>query len=142
MSYNILNQIWIDLQAEEQFLTDYARHQVKGQRIDTKACAVFVLKIIDVLESYNVDREENKISNRQFPRHIHVYRLPELFSIFALVFGRLKDEKDFMMNNIKQQHFTYSDGRHIKLNEEDALIDRQEEICFRDKLSLFITVLE
>lgn len=30
MSYNILNQIWMDLQAEEQFLTDYARHQVKG----------------------------------------------------------------------------------------------------------------
>jgi hypothetical protein len=61
-----------------------------------------VLKIIDVLESYNVDRDENKIKNRQFPRHIHVYRLPELFSIFALVFGRLKDEKDFMMQNIKQ----------------------------------------
>lgn len=71
-----------------------------------------------------------------------MYRLPELFSLFAQVFGRLKDEKDFLMENIRQQQFTYSDGKHIKLNQTDALIDRQEEICFRDKLLLFITVLE
>jgi hypothetical protein len=103
---------------------------------------VFVLKIIDVLESYNLEREDNKITNSQFPSHIHVYRLPELFSLLALVFGKLKDEKDFLMNSIKARQFTYSDGSHIKLNETDALIDRQEEICFRDKISLFITVLE
>jgi hypothetical protein len=62
--YTVLNQIWAELQSEEQFLNDYTRYQVKGQRIDTKACAVFVLKIIDVLESYNTDRLENKILNK------------------------------------------------------------------------------
>ena len=58
-SYTVLNQIWLDLQAEEQFLTDYSRHQVKAQRVDTKACCVFVLKMIDVLESYNLNRQDN-----------------------------------------------------------------------------------
>lgn len=43
---------------------------------------------------------------------------------------------------MRDRQFTYSDGAQIKLNESDALIDRQEEICFRDKISLFITVLE
>ena len=28
-SYQILNQIWMDLQAEEQYLTDISRYQVK-----------------------------------------------------------------------------------------------------------------
>ena len=83
MSYNVLNQLWVELQAEESFLSDYQRHQVKGQRIDTKALAVFVLKIIDVLESYNVSRPDNKIHNTQFPRHINVFKLPELFCFFA-----------------------------------------------------------
>ena len=46
------------------------------------------------------------------------------------------------MEKIRNQKLTYSDGAQIKLNGEDALIDRQEEICFREKLSLFITVLE
>lgn len=83
---------------------------MKGQRIDTKACAVFVLKIIDVLESYNTDRLENKILNKHFPPNINVFKLPELFSLFALVFGRLKDEKDYMMERIKRTNGQYSDG--------------------------------
>lgn len=33
---------------------------------------------------------------------MNVYKLPELFSFFALVFGRLKDEKDFMMEKIRR----------------------------------------
>lgn len=30
------------------------------------------------------------------PPNMNVYRLPELFSLFAMVFGKLKDERDVM----------------------------------------------
>jgi hypothetical protein len=100
----------LDLQAEEQFLTDYSRHQVKAQRVDTKACCVFVLKMIDVLESYNLHRPDNKLVNKSFPPNIHVFKLPELFSVFAMVFGKIKDEKDFVMDKMRKSNFHYSDG--------------------------------
>ncbi|CDW90951.1 regulator of telomere elongation helicase 1 [Stylonychia lemnae] len=35
--YQLLNQIWLDLQAEEQLLSEHQRYMVKGQRVDTKA---------------------------------------------------------------------------------------------------------
>ena len=122
-SYQLLNNVWLDLMAEEQFLTDYARYQVKGQRVDTKACCVFVLKMIDILESYNLERPDNKIENRNFPTNISVYKLPELFSFFAMVFGKLKDEKDFMLDRIKMQNNQCSDGHLVKLNDPDSIID-------------------
>lgn len=61
-----------------------------------------MLKIIDVMESYPVDRPDNKICNQQFPRHINVFKLPELFTFFAMVFGKLKDEKDAMMEAVRE----------------------------------------
>lgn len=64
--------------------------------MDTKDLSVFVKKIIDVLESYNLDKTENKIIIRDMPPNMNVYRLPELFSLFAMVFGKLKDERDVM----------------------------------------------
>jgi len=68
------------------------------------------------LESYNVERKDNKIQNNNFPGHVHVFKLPELFSIFAMVFGKLKDEKDFMMERMRSNSWTYGDGDNCKLN--------------------------
>ena len=106
-------------------MTDISRYQVKQQRVDTKACCVFVLKIIDVLESYNLHRPDNQVFNRNFPENTHVYRLPELFSLFAMVFGKLKDEKDFMMDKMRRDGHNYMDGEMLKFSENgnDGLID-------------------
>ena len=93
--------------------------------MDTKACCIFVLKIIDVLESYNLHRPDNQVFNRNFPDNTHVYKLPELFSLFAMVFGKLKDEKDFMMDKMRRDGHAYQDGEILKFSENgsDGLID-------------------
>ena len=96
---------------------------MRGQRVDTKACAVFILKIVDVLECYNVHREEYKLQNKSFPGNVHVFKLPELFALFGLAFGRLKDEKDLLIDRIKARKGLCSDGHRIKLNEMDGVID-------------------
>ena len=98
--------------------------------------------MIDILESYNIERPDNKIENRNFPGNITVYKLPELFSFFAMVFGKLKDEKDFMLDRIKQQNNQCSDGHLVKLNDPDSIIDQEQDISFVDKLGLFIAILE
>ena len=56
---------------------------------------------------------------------MHVYRLPELFSLFAMVFGKLKDEKDFMMDKMRRDGHFYNDGELLKFSENghDGLID-------------------
>lgn len=74
---------------------------MKGQRVDTKALCIFVLKIIDVLDSYNLSRDENRVHIHNMPHNMHVYRLPELFAFFAMVFGKLKDEKDMMLERMR-----------------------------------------
>ena len=117
---------------------------MKQQRIDTKACCVFVLKIIDVLESYNLHRPDNQIFNRNFPDNIHVYKLPELFSLFAMVFGKLKDEKDFMLEKMRKSQHMYGDGEFLKFGDgDDGLLDHQNtDLTFLDKLTVFINILE
>ena len=91
--------------------------------MDTKALCIFVLKIIDVIESYNLERPDHKITNSKFPENMHVYKLPELFSLFAMVFGKLKDEKDFMMERMKKNKIKVGDGHICKLNDENGVID-------------------
>jgi hypothetical protein len=44
------------------------------------------------------------------PPNMHVYRLPELFSLVAMVFGKLKDEKDMMMDRMRRNRIK-SSGR-------------------------------
>ena len=83
-----------------------------------------MLKIIDVLESYNLHRPDNQIFNRNFPDNIHVYKLPELFSLFAMVFGKLKDEKDFMLEKMRKSAHLYGDGEFLKFGDgDDGLLD-------------------
>ena len=71
-----------------------------------------------------------------------MFKLPELFTFFAMVFGKLKDEKDAMMEAVRESGGQNYTGQRICLSREDSLIDRQDTMCFRDKLSLFIAVLE
>jgi hypothetical protein len=52
-----------------------------------------------------------------------VYKLPELFSLFAMVFGKLKDEKDFMMERMRRNKIKVGDGHLCKLNDENGIID-------------------
>jgi hypothetical protein len=40
-----------------------------------------------------------------------------------MVFGKLKDEKDFMMERMRSKSWTYGDGDNCKLNEPDSVID-------------------
>lgn len=35
---------------------------------------------------------------------MNVFRLPELFSLFAMVFGKLKDEKDMMIERMRNRN--------------------------------------
>lgn len=54
---------------------------------------VFVLKFIDVLESYNVNANRNtKIYNEKFHKDLHVYRMKEMFDVFLQVFGKVKSD--------------------------------------------------
>jgi hypothetical protein len=76
-----------------------------------------------VIESYNLERIDNKILNNNFPSNMHVYRLPELFSLMAMVFGKLKDEKDMMMERMKRNRIRYTDGSLCKLNGINETID-------------------
>lgn len=70
-----------------------------------------------------MERKDNKIFNRNFPNNVYVFKLPELFSIFAMVFGKLKDEKDFMMEKMKSRNWPYGDGQYCKLNDTEGTID-------------------
>eukprot|EP00347_Sterkiella_histriomuscorum_P016981 403351116 len=138
-AYQQLNQIWLDLQAEEQLLTEYQRYQLKGQRLETKSLCVFVLKIIDVLETYNLDRSQHKITILNLPENMNVFRLPELFSLFAMVFGKLKDEKDMMIENMKNKHQKFSAQKD---GSNDQRTEHQQELTFTEKLEMFILILQ
>ena len=140
--YQALNQVWLQLQAEEQMLSEYQRYQVKGQRVDTKALCIFVLKIIDVLDSYNLTRDENKVHIHNMPQNMHVFRLPELFSFFAMVFGKLKDEKDMMLERMRSKRINVNDGNLCKLNDTNGILDQGGELSFSEKLEMFVTILE
>ena len=61
-----------------------------------------------------------------------------------MVFGKLKDEKDFMMDKMRRDGHFYNDGEYLKFSENghEGLIDQQNEISFHEKLSLFIAILE
>lgn len=91
--------------------------------MDTKALCIFILKVIDVLESYNLERTENKVDINNLPNNMYVYRLPELFSLVAMVFGKLKDEKDFMMDRMRRNQIRVSDGNLCKLNDSNGILD-------------------
>ena len=121
-TYQHLNQIWLDLQAEEHTLSEYQRYQVKGQRLDTKTLCVFVLKFVDVLESYNIERPDNRVEINNLPQSMNVYRLPELFSLMAMVFGKLKDEKDVMFERMRRNRIHLSDGN---LNDSSMVINNE-----------------
>jgi len=69
---------------------------VKGQRLDCKTLSIFVLKFIDVLESYSLTGQSPNAVKANFPQHLHVFKVPELFAFVACVFGKMKDEKDIM----------------------------------------------
>jgi len=59
-----------------------------------------------------------------------------------MVFGKLKDEKDFMMDKMKRDNHHYNDGEYCKLNDPNGIIDTQVEISFSDKLTMFVSILE
>lgn len=83
---------------------------------------IFVKKMIDVLESYNVERPDNKLINPDFPANMHVFKLPELFSLIAMVFSKLKDEKDIMLERIrKNQIRTYGSNDLTKYEERGIM---------------------
>lgn len=138
-TYQHLNQIWLDLQAEEHTLSEYQRYQVKGQRLDTKTLCVFVLKFVDVLESYNIERPDNRVEINNLPQSMNVYRLPELFSLMAMVFGKLKDEKDVMFERMRRNRIHLSDGN---LNDSSMVINNEQELTFVEKLEMFVGILE
>lgn len=123
-------------------LSEYQRYQVKGQRIDTKALCIFVLKVIDVLDSYNLTRDENKVHIHNMPQNMHVFRLPELFAFFAMVFGKLKDEKDMMLERMRSKRINVNDGNLCKLNDTNGILDQGGELSFSEKLEMFVTILE
>ena len=85
--------------------------------------------MIDVIESYNIDKPDFKIIVKDMPPNMHVFRLPELFHMFAMVFGKLKDEKDVMMEKMRKERLSSSQ----KSDDEDT---------FTDKLEMFIGVLK
>ena len=75
--------------------------------------------MIDVLESYNLERPDNKVQIHNLPSNMNVYRLPELFALIAMVFGKLKDEKDTMMERMRRNRMRNSD-RIIITNDNEA----------------------
>ncbi len=120
---DLLRQVTLGLLAQEsQACSEYERFQCKGRRLDAQALRIFVLKTIDVLEAYNLDRPDNRLEIESMPENMHIYRLPELFSLLAMVFGKLKDEKDFMLDRMRQQ--------------------AEGELSFLGKLDAFLHILE
>lgn len=73
--------------------------------------------MVDVIESYNVDKWDNKVKINNLPPNMNVFRLPELFQLIAMVFGKLKDEKDMMMDRMKKHRIKVGDGNLCKLND-------------------------
>jgi hypothetical protein len=96
--------------------------------------------MIDVLESYNLERAENKVIIKNMPQNMNVYRLPELFSLMSMVFGKLKDEKDMMLERMRRNRIKIGDGNLCKLNDTNGILD--QELSFIEKLEMFITILE
>ena len=132
----------MQLQTEEQLLNEHQRYAVRGQRVDTKAMSLLTLKMVDVIESYNLDRPENKVKINNLPANMNVYRLPELFQLVAMVFGRLKDEKDMMLERMKKNRIKVGDGNLCKLNDHNGVLDQQGEFSLLEKLEMFIQILE
>jgi Rad3-related DNA helicase len=62
-----------------------------------------------------------------------------------MVFGKLKDEKDYMVEKMKRENVNYGDGEHLKFGEDgmEGILDEQHnEITFNEKLTIFISILE
>jgi hypothetical protein len=95
-----------------------------------------------VLDSYNLTRDENKVHIHNMPQNMHVFRLPELFSFFAMVFGKLKDEKDMMLERMRSKRINVNDGNLCKLNDTNGILDQGGELSFSEKLEMFVTILE
>lgn len=84
---------------------------------------IFILKIIDVLDAYNLERDDNKVHIPNMPANMHVYCLPELFSFMAMVFGKLKDEKDMMLARMRRNRIHIADGNLTRLNDSNGILD-------------------
>jgi Rad3-related DNA helicase len=138
--YQQLNSIWLQLQTEEQvhMLNEHQRYAIRGQRVDTKAMCLLILKMVDVVESYNVEKWENKVKINNLPPNMNVFRLPELFQLIAMVFGKLKDEKDMMLDRMKKNRIKVGDGNLCKLNDTNGVLDHEGEFSFIEKLEMFI----
>ena len=61
-----------------------------------------------------------------------------------MVFGKLKDEKDFMLEKMRKSAHLYGDGEFLKFGDgDDGLLDHQNtDLSFVDKLTVFINILE
>ena len=99
---------------------------------------LLILKMVDVIESYNVDKWDNKVKINNLPPNMNVFRLPELFQLIAMVFGKLKDEKDMMMDRMKKHRIKVGDGNLCKLNDSNGVLDHEGEFSFVEKLEMFI----
>ncbi len=66
------------------------------------------------------------------PPNMNVYRLPELFSLFAMVFGKLKDERD-VMNERRMREKALANG---------ATNEQTQEFTFLEKLEMFLGILQ
>jgi hypothetical protein len=62
------------------------------------------------LEVYNLDRPDNKIINSNFPKEINVFKLPELFAFISMVFCKLKDEKDVIVDKMRGRNVNDSNS--------------------------------
>ena len=88
-----LCSVYQDKEAREHSID---KHRIMNKAIDSKLLRLFVLKLIDVIESYKVHNNKNKIHVKGANDNLHVFRMSEMFLLIANALGKLKGEKDLI----------------------------------------------
>jgi Rad3-related DNA helicase len=110
------------------------KNRLTNKAIDSKLIRLFVLKLIDVIESYNVNNNKNKINVKGASEHLHVFRMHEMFMLIATAFGKLKDEKDLIRERKHADLIKNFDSNGFSPNFADNLdlIKKILETCILD----------
>ena len=94
--YTLLNGLWNVYQDKEAKEWSVDKNRITNKAIDSKLVKLFVLKLIDVIESYNVKNNKNKFNVEGAGNNLHVFRMAEMFNLISAAFNKLKDEKELI----------------------------------------------
>ena len=132
--YTLLNNLWNGYQEKEAKEWSVDKNRITNKAIDSKLVKIFILKLIDVIESYNVRNNKNKFNVEGAGNNLHVFRMAEMFNLISAAFNKMKGEKELIRER-KHSDFLKNFGESgfsPHFSENLDLIKKILEVCILD----------